>query len=285
MALKKHDFMVFQTVVQLKSARDSFPNDVPTARAVCLKLESCLKENKKFDIIDGDANDPSPRIFSIVEISVEGDHAAILFHATDPTVRDPSYKELNSGEIVESQRPQDAEPAYSAHAVINIASNFDDNRLYPLAIQDTDVMSRTRVLELINHFLKTEYYDKEKETTEKGQTKVYQIMAMVIAPFSASIARKLANGADLLGIDTILEEPASPTAFGSGGIAHTTVRRSTTFRKTASKEEKIEGIKKYWSNIRKGEYKSIKVRLNDPDNVTSKVVDIKKMKQTFSRVL
>lgn len=146
-------------------------------------------------------------------------------------------------------------------------------------------MSRTRVLELINHFLKTEYYDKEKETTEKGQTKVYQIMAMVIAPFSASIARKLANGADLLGIDTILEEPASPTAFGSGGIAHTTVRRSTTFRKTASKEEKIEGIKKYWSNIRKGEYKSIKVRLNDPDNVTSKVVDIKKMKQTFSRVL
>lgn len=258
---------VFLGEVRLKTFRNLFMNDVPTAMSVfseLLKLHS-----------GGNSHTLSlpPKELKLVEFKISNSrYAEMLFRMTDPSIPDNVLSDRQHGTLRTAARMPTEDPAVSAHVVVDLSASHDHERLYPTAIENIDFLPRSLIVNYFNEWMTNELSE-TRERPEKKDKKTYQPRIEFVAPHSQTIAGALESGGVLTGVKWV-EDRMEQKSFGDQAYPieqRTDVAIKVKNRPTGDAAKKI--LTGAWDKARGKHPKTFKVTIED-ENDRSKTIGI-----------
>ncbi|NIZ09707.1 hypothetical protein [Pseudooceanicola sp. HF7] len=259
---------VFDTELFFMSYRNLFPEDVPTGRAVFEKLAE-EHAAKPFPTLEYQA-----RKVYIAELVLSGDWVDILFHLTDPEIRDRDYSNLDDGTLRTAERMDGEEPAFSSHVSICIATQFDTTRTYPCIIQETESLSRTLISISLNTYIKPLFYEENRARPDKGDTKTFRVTAKLQAPIDETLSGMIDNGGRIEAVKFVEQSLAQVV---NGDETYPTQEQRSVLIKTDEKptlDRAKDFITSFYSGFDRSGIKSLKVIVYDPENDTNKTIPV-----------
>ena len=274
----KSECFVFDAELFFRSHRGAFEAEVPTGLEI---FDTILAHHASEGI---EALQYGSRNLYLHRAHRDGDYVALLFHLTDPEVRDRDYAKPETRELRTALREEGEEPAFSAHVLIKVASEFDIRRAYPCIIQQTESLTRTVILDFINVILRR-LFDEERDNPKRAGKKakeaqrykekvLFRIHGILQAPFDQTIAGILGKGGRLEGL-VVTEEHLADVPSGD---------ETFPVRHASSVEMKLEDrplgdraknfVLNYWNGFDRDGSKKLRVVLHDPENDTTKRVPI-----------
>lgn len=258
---------VFETEIQLKTYRNLFPADVPTGKEAFESLVQNHEQNRLPNLSF------FGRTFYISDASHDGDWIKLLLHMTDPEIRDRDYADLTDGSLRTAARRDGEEPAFSSHVIVYVGNEFDTRRAYPCIIEEAESLSRTIIMHAINQYL-DRLFAEERVRPEKNDRKTFRVTASLRAPLDQTIEGMLNSGAKL--------EEIKVTENALKSVVHGDEAYEVEEKRQLSL--KVEGrpfgdrardlLSNFYGSLDRGNKKSLKVVLYDPENETHKTVPV-----------
>lgn len=258
---------VFDTEIHFHSLRKLFEESVPTGKVIFDTLKAA------FDKDDLPAYEFEKRTIYLESFDISGNWVVLLFHLTDPNVRDRDYSNLKNKTIRTASRQPGEEPAFSSHVVIHVGNEGDLRRSYPCIIEEAENLSRTLIARVINLYVKR-YYNEERVRPEQKDKKTFQLSAQLRAPIDQTLEGLLQKGGAIEEIKFIEEGIASVV----NGDEAFPVQEERQFRikpeGRPTKDRARDFITGYWSSFDRRGKKSIRIVIYDAENESQKTIGI-----------
>ncbi|KIQ70944.1 hypothetical protein Wenmar_00319 [Wenxinia marina DSM 24838] len=256
---------VYEASIRLHTFYNYFPEDVPTAKEAFERLNGAFTKGDLLPVKQGLSE------LRIAEFEIVNSYAKILFHLSNPLIPDADLRNGRTNKIRTARRGKDETPVVSAHFIVNFAATGDGKRIYPAVLEETERLSRSAVVSLLNLYLDSQY--REQRKNKKGQKKNYSVRLAFIAPVDQTIGHLLEHGGKLKEVKIVRESMAKVTHGDKSYpiIKAQDVRLKTKDEPTGNKAKNI--LQRIWDDEDRA-VKSFKVLVGDPENESTKTVDV-----------
>lgn len=258
---------VLDSELHFYSYRKLFEADVPTGAQIVAALHERFEQGG-LATIEYDA-----RKIYIQEFDLYDRYAVMLFHATDPNVRDMDYSNIETGDLRTAERAPDEEPAFSAHVVICTDRSYDNRRSYPFIIEEAKALPRTIVAKTINTYL-APIFNCMRSRPQKGDKKEFRVVARLQAPLDETVEGVLASGGRLEALKLRHESFESVVHGDEAYPVHEDRLMRIRVDGQPMGERARDLLKSYYSGLDRGQYKSLKIVLFDPESNANKTIPV-----------
>ncbi len=205
--LSQHERYAFIGELRLYTFRNYFPNSIPKASDVFGQLLAAYAKGQSHETTHG-TKSIKLSSFSITNSGF----AEILFKLTDPSIPDNVLSDRTNDSLRTAARKKNEDPAISAHVLIDLSQAHDQNKLYPMCIENIDFLPRSLMIGYFNEWLGGTY-TKTMDRKEKKDKKLFSPRVEFVAPHSHTIQDALDNGGVLTGVKWV-EDKMHQQSFG-----------------------------------------------------------------------
>ncbi len=261
---------VFVLETEIHTLGRKFDSQAPTARAVFERLEKLHKNNKITPYTFGSSD------VSLSDIAITGDQVEILFRLADYKIPDNRFLNLKTRALRDASRKTDEAPAVSAHLVIDISKKHETKRTYPTIIENSNYLSKTSILRVINAILKDFMTTSREWTPASGKKEMRPFVPRLAyqVNYQNTIDGMLNRNGAVIGI-TYADERIEEITMGATATA---VRRQRSIKLVPEGKPKGDAardfIKAALSRKKAKTAKTTKIIIEDPDHGKPKVVSV-----------
>lgn len=244
---------------RIRTSRNFFPNDVPTAADFFGGVLALFSKGKLVPHIY------ERKTLKISDIRIQSGYAIILLRLTDPDIPDNDLADRTSGNLRRVARKPSEDPAVSAHVVVDIGLGGDVSRSYPTCIENVGFLSRSLIVSFFNE-IAASHMKKMCPRPGRNDVKPHQPRLDFVAPLSQTIGGALDGGGVLVGVKLVKQKVVDGAL---GDIAFPVERRDDVFlkvknRPTGSNAKSV--LKKVWDRLRDEHPKKVMVQVEDENS-------------------